>query len=132
MGLFFSGRRTKYCAEGLREPHVHLVVHQPHRHFRDPRGPLADLDAVEGVHVDQRKRLDVQLPLPAVQRLEHLDFQQAKLAVGDDQEIAAAAGRVEESQPGQLLVELLQLVLVALDALELGPQVVEKQAANRP
>ena len=55
VGTFVSGRRTKYCAEGLRQANVHLVVHQPHRHFGDPRRPFADLDAVESVHVHQRQ-----------------------------------------------------------------------------
>ena len=66
----------------------------------------------------------------AVQGREHLDFQQPQLAVGDHQEVAAAAGRIEETQAGKLLVELLQLALVALDPLELRPQVVEEQRAH--
>jgi hypothetical protein len=103
------------------------VVHQPHRNFRDPRRPLGDLDAVEGVHVHQRQGGDVQVPLPAVQGLEDLNFRQAQLAVGDHQEVAAPAGRVEKTQSRKLVVKLLELPLIALDPLELLPQIIKEQ-----
>ena len=49
------------------------MVHQPHRDLRDARRPLADLDAVKGVHIQLRY---VQA-LAVVQCLENLDLQQA-------------------------------------------------------
>ena len=105
------------------------MVHQPHGHLRDAGGPFADLDAVEGVHVHQQEPLDVQNPLN-LQRQEHLDLQQAQFAVGDDEEIAAAAGGVQEAELADLLVEAPQLGLVGPDALELGAQAVKEEGAD--
>ena len=45
---------------------------------------------------------------------QHFQLQHAQFAVGDDEEVAAAAGGVEKGQRAQLLVELEQLVAVAL------------------
>ena len=95
-----------------------------------PRRPLVDLDAVEGIDVDQRQALDIQVPLPLLQELEHLDFQRPEFAVGDDEKITATAGRIEKTKAGKLLVELLELVLAALDPPEFRPQVVQEQSAH--
>ena len=62
-----------------------------------------------------------------MEQLEDFDFQQAQLAVGDDEEIAAAAGGVEEAEAGELFVEASQFGFVALGALEFRAQVVEEQ-----
>ena len=127
-GRFLQRQAHEILAEGFREPNVHLVVHQPHRHFGDSRRPFADLDAVEGVHVDERKMLDVEFPLRAgVEQLEDFDFQQSQFAIGDDEEVAAAARRVEEAELRELLVEAPQFGFVALDALEFGAQIVEEK-----
>ena len=40
---------------------------------------------------------------------QHIDLQAAKLAVGDDEEVAAAAGGVEEPQRAELVPELPQV-----------------------
>ncbi len=90
-------------AEFLRDARVHLVVGEPQRDLRDPRGKLLDLDAVELVDVDAHQLLDVEEPLPALalqrqRRAQNLQLQLAQLAVGDDEEVAAAAGRIEERE----------------------------------
>ena len=119
-------------AEGFGEPDVHLVVHQPEGHLGDAGGPFGNLDAVELVHVHLRELVHVQrqLALGAVEDLQDFQFQQAQLAIGDDEEVAAAAGGVEEAQAGEALVEAAQLGLVLADALELGAQVVQEQGAG--
>ena len=45
--------------------------------------------------------------LPAVMAgAQHVQFQCAQFTIGDDQEIATAAGRVEEGEGAQLFVKL--------------------------
>ena len=68
--------------------------------------------------------------LAAVEQLEHFDFQQAQFAVGDDEEVAAAAGGVEKAQARKFLVEAPQFGLVAFDALKFGAQIVQEQRAD--
>ena len=54
----------------------------------------------------------------------------AQFAISDHQKVAASAGRIEEPQTRELLVELPQLVLVTLNSREFCPKLVEKQCAN--
>ena len=61
-----------------------------------------------------------------------LDLQGAQLAVGDDEEVAAAARRVQEAQRAEFVLEALQRgaavrVLARPQPLELGAQVVQEQ-----
>jgi len=108
------------------------VVHQPQRRLGDAGGPLLDLNAEHLVHVHAREQRDVGHGLPAIaHRIEDFKFEQAQLAVGDDQEVAAAAGGVEERERAQLLVERRQPAAVVPDRFELGPQVVEKQGVDQ-
>ncbi len=100
-------------------------------HLGDLGRELADLDAVELVHVHLDERLHREQLLARVARgAQHLQLQQAQLAVGDDQEVAAAAGRVEEGEQAQSLVEVEQPVAVVFDPFELAAQVVEKKRAD--
>ena len=62
--------------------------------------------------------------------LENFDFQQAQFAVGDDEEIAAAAGRIEKAESRELFVEAPQFGFAAFGALEFGAQVVEEKRAD--
>ena len=65
---------------------------------------------VRPVHVHLAEIADVEfLLLRAVQLPEDLDFQSAQLAVGKDEEVSAAAGRVEEFECAELLLESLQV-----------------------
>ena len=88
-------------AEFLGDAHVHLVVDQPQRDLGDLRREFLDLDAVELVDVDADQLVDVEELLAAgVAGAQHFEFQQAQFAVGDDEEVAAAAGRIAEVQRG--------------------------------
>ena len=115
---FLEREAHEVLAEGFREANVHLVVHQPHGHFGDARRPLADLDAVEGIHVHEGKALDVQLRLPriGIKQLENFDFQRPQFAVGNDEKIAAAARRVQKAESRDLFMESPQFGFVALGA----------------
>lgn len=107
------------------------MVHQPHRDLGDARRPLADLDAVKCIDVDQREKLNVQLLLlAAMERLEDLDLELAQLPVRNDKEVAAAAGRVEETQLREFLLEAPQLGFVLADLSEFLLQVVEEEGAD--
>ena len=90
------------------------MVHHPQRGLGYADRELPDLDTVELVHVDTREESDVEYILGAsacsgVNLTDDLDFKQAQLAVGDDEEIAAATGRVEESQLPQFFLESVQI-----------------------
>src|SRR3546814_3629417 len=61
--------------------------------------------------------------------LENFQLQQAQLAVGDDQEVAATAGRVQEFQRGQLAVQAGELLFVVAGLVQFHLQVVEEQWA---
>jgi hypothetical protein len=41
--------------------------------------------------------------------LEHFKFEATKLPIGDDEEIAAPAGRIDEAERAELVLKLLQL-----------------------
>ena len=82
------------------------MVHHPQRGFGDAGGKLLNLDPVELVNVDPRQGRGVKLALAfGVQLQQQFQFQRAKLAVGDDKEVAATAGRVEEGKAGQFVME---------------------------
>lgn len=95
-------------AEFFRDAQVHLVIHQPQRHLRNLDGEFFDLDAIELIDVDLDLLVDVEKARAGslVYGAQHFEFQRAQFAVGDDQKIAAAAGRVEEGERAQLFVEL--------------------------
>ena len=127
------------------QPVVHDVVHHPQRGFRDADGELADLDPVELIDVDDRevRHVDHQLTRPGrpgrtgrtvhrrAKLAEHLDFEQAEFPVGDDEEIAAAAGGIEEGHLTEALMEGSQRRLpppsARLDALQLRPEIIQEE-----
>ena len=118
-------------AEHVAHERVHLVVHEPHGDLRDLGGELLDLDAVELVHVHLHVGVDVEDALAAQEFLDDGELEDADLAVGDDEEVPAPAGGVEELQLGELFVELIKardagLALERLVLVELRPEVVEE------
>ncbi len=127
-------------AELRAQPVVHDVIHHPQRGLGDPRRERADLDTVELVGSDQRQAPDVNHVLarrarPRTQLPQHLNLKQLQLAVGDDKEVPATAGRVKEGHPPQPPVERSHLaapprVPPCLQPSELIPQVVEEQGAE--
>ena len=120
-------------AEGQAEAVVHDVVHHPHRDFGNARREFADLDAVELVDIDLRESGDVEdaLLLARIKLAQDIDFELAQFAIGDDEEVAAAAGGIEEGEAGQLFVQgLKRLRLAATErfrAGELRVKVVQKE-----
>ena len=71
---------------------------------------LAEFDPVELVDVDDRQGVGQRVELFAgMDLLQQRDLQRAQFAVGDDQEIAAAAGRIKEPQPREPVLETQQI-----------------------
>lgn len=108
------------------------MVHEPHRHFGDSGRPLLDLNAVEEIHPQLGEREDVELLLHpfacvAMKRPKHLDFKQTQFAVGDDEEISATAGGVEEFKSAQLFMKLPEHVLAVANLLELRAESVHEK-----
>ena len=93
--------------ERLAQAAVHDVIHHPQRRLSDAGRKLQNFDAVELIDVHHRERRHILhgLPLRAVNFEQHLDLQLAQLPIGDDQEVAAAAGRIEEAHLAQALLE---------------------------
>jgi len=98
------------ATEGFRESHVDLMVGEPEGGFGDERRELLQLDAVELIDVQAGEVADIEAErkLFAVLGPEDIEFEGAQLPVGDDEEVAAAAGRVEETQGGELVVKLVE------------------------
>ena len=51
---------------------------------------------------------------------QHLEFEQTKFAVADDQEVAAPASRVEEGECTESFVKLLEASSVCFDGFQFG------------
>ena len=72
--------------------------------------------------------MDVQyLGLAGIQQLEDFYFEQTQFAVGDDEEIAAAARRVQEAQCRDLFMESPELGFAPFGTLEFRAQVIEEE-----
>lgn len=125
---FFQRQAQEILAEGIADEHVHLVVDEPHGYFGNAGGELFVFDAVELVYIEPYNLADVEIALSVrVERFEYFKFEQAQLAVGDDEEVAAAAGRVEKLQGAELLLELGELVAVVFEAVKFVPQLIQEQ-----
>ena len=126
-----------HLAEGLRERDVGLMVGQPERDFGDARRELFDLDAVELVDVELGELVDGverHFVLCAVQFEEDFEFEFAEFPVGDDEEVAAAAGRIEEAEFAEFVLKLLEARgtaggLVGFDGFKFLPEIVETSCA---
>ena len=102
-----EGEARVVQAELLAELLVREVVHQVHRDLGDARRELLDLDAVELVDVNLgaaavtsvRQLALATRRVESLQSPQDLELEPTELSVRDDQEVAAAAGRVEEAQP---------------------------------
>ena len=95
-------------------------------------GNSSSLDAVELIDIAQDFALHVeQLGAVLVQGAQDIQFQHAQFPVGDHQEVAAAAGRVKEFQPGQALMKLGQPFPLVFDPVEFGPQLVQEQRPDQ-
>ena len=121
-------------AELQAQPVVHDVVHHPECGRGDAGRKFADLDAVKLILVDHRLHLELQLGGVRARRHrpQHFDFQRAQLSVGDDEEVATTARRVEQAQRAKSVPKLPQISHAAavpafLKVLEFSAQIVEEQ-----
>ena len=115
---------------------VHQVIHHPQCDFGNVRRKFSQLNPVELIHIDNRKQLRQNIELTmGTNLLEHLDFQRPQLAVGNDEKIAAAAGRIEKAQLTEPSLKGNHFrdaptVTTRLEVVELGTQSIEKQRFN--
>ena len=122
-------RLPEFQAEAV----VHDVIHHPQGHLGDPGRKFPQLDPVELIDIHHRKQTGQHIDLPSGPGFfQHLDFQGAQLPVGDNQEVAAAAGGIEETQSAEPLLEGEQFrkaaaVAAGLEPGELRPKIVEKE-----
>ncbi len=101
-------RRVLERYSGIVEPEslMNFIVgdmdHHPHGHLGDARRKFLEFDAVELIDRDarQQRRVDLLFAVLRAQSLQPPDF-----AIGDDEEIAATARRIEKRQPGELGLE---------------------------
>ena len=115
-------------AKFVADEHVHLVVDEPHGDFGDACGEFFVFDAVELVDVEPKDVSDVGDALTGFVKLaEDFEFEEAQLAVGDDEEIAASASGIEEFEGAEFFVELGEFVVVVANGLELAPKLVEEE-----
>ncbi len=78
----------------------------------------------EGIDVEES------LVVFAVEGFYHVEFEEAEFAVGDDEEVAAAAGGVEEFEGGEFVVEGGEFSGLGFDGFEFGAEVVEEEGAD--
>ncbi len=138
MGGFFEGQARERLAEGGRKAHVHLVIHKPHRGLRNSFGKLRNFNAIELIHINFGQESHIQrgpaakvLAILGMEGLQHLNFQKAQFAVGQNEEVSAAARGVKKGPICQFIVELSQTAVflrafIALYAGKFGVEVVEK------
>lgn len=97
-GAGFQGDANEEFSKRFRESHVDLVVGQPQGGFGDAHWEFFQFDSVKLVNVDAGNVADFEVEgeLLAMQGVENVEFEEAQFAVGDDKEVATAAGGVED------------------------------------
>ena len=124
-----DGDAGEVLAETVGDLHVAEVVHEPERDLGDFGGEGLDLDAVELRDADlaQIRNVEELAGVVPVQLLQHVHFEAAQFAVGDEEEVAASAGGVEERERRDLLVEGEDFM-----ALDRGQRTEDKGCLARP
>src|ERR1035437_4062009 len=106
---FLEGDADVALAKLQRQLVIHDMVHHPEGHLRNACGELAQLDAIELVYIDLAHLGHIQGQLAILTKgLQQVDFEKPQFAVGNNQEVSAATGRVEKSELGELLMERLK------------------------
>ena len=96
------------------------MVDQPHRHLRDLRRKLFNLNAVKLVDIQRNHRMHIKSFHPFFGNAQNFQFQQTQLAVGNHQKITAAASRVEKLQGAEFFMKLKEFVSVLFYFFKLG------------
>ena len=118
-----AGKRQKF-GKRLHLPkvlHVCLVFGDDQREAGDFGGEIAQFDAAK---VSER---DVAFALCFATALVDLVFDMAQLFVGDDEEVAAAAGGVKDADAGDALAQVEQFDFVVAGFFQLGAQCVKEE-----
>ena len=98
--------RLHVDAQQLFQLAVHLLLHEDDRGPGDARGPRVDLDAVELRQLDDRARTHA--PGDRGEPGDDAVLDAAQLPIGDDQEVAGAARRVEVVGLGERGLEVVE------------------------
>ena len=145
-----GGRAEGKDRGGLAEKALHLairlMVSEVQGSLRDPCRPFLDLDAEKVIQLDhdlsmfspvveEHRGLELVVILAGEFQLPdtHQDFgvQAAQFAVGDDQEVAAAAGGIHDPQLAELFTKVRQLFCVVHVVCEFLAQLVEEERTKR-
>ena len=108
------------------------MVHHPEGDLGNSCRELAQLDAIELVHIELAHLRHVERKLAVfAEGFQQVDFEEAQLAVGDDQKVSATARRVKETERCELSVEgfdrlAAPAVATLRQTLELIAQIVEE------
>jgi len=106
------------------------VFHEEHGDFGDLAGEVFELDAIELVEADAGMVAnEIELEI-GVEELEGREFELAEAMVGDDEEVTAAAGGVEEGEGGDFVEEGLELGFGGNGALKLSLELVEEEGLD--
>jgi hypothetical protein len=138
VGGIFEREAEIGLGEGFEDAKVGLVVHEPEGDLGDAGGPLFDLDAVELVDVDLGEAVDLikgEGLLAAVLSAENFEFECSEFTVGDDEEVAATAGGIEELELGEADAEGFETAgaatgAVFLDRFKFRSEGIEEQWVN--
>ena len=125
--------------EAVGDLHVAEMIHEPQRDLGDFGGERLYFYSVELRDIDlaQLRHIEELSGVVPVEFLQHIHFEAAQLAVGDEEEVAASASGVEERERGDLLVEgpeprFLCPALQGANRVELGAEGVEEERADEP
>ena len=99
------------ASEAVGDLEVAEVIHQPERDLCDLAGELLDLKPKElrDIHLAERRDVEKAARIVLVQFFQNIHLQPPQLAVGDQEEVAAPASRIEKLQRGDSRMERFKL-----------------------
>ena len=105
------------------------MVGQPQRDLGDLAGPVIHLDAEHLVHIDAGHDGADQLPgvVAAIPRPQRIQFQPPQFAIGNHEEVAAAAGGVEDPHAAQAPEQRIEPPRIPARRRQFGPQRVQEK-----
>ncbi len=117
-GVVADGVVDKIAAKIMADLLVHEVFGKKHGDLGDLAGEVFDFDAKKLVDGDLGGVVEEDHLPGFAEQFQNFKLELAQLLVGDDQEIAAATGRVEKGERGELAVEGFQFGDGTFGALE--------------
>ncbi len=107
------------------------MIHEPHAHRGNLAGKLFKLYAVELIDADLEQHGRIQHQGIAVLfHLQDVIFKLSQLPVGDDEEVAAAAGRIKKLKRGYFVMEGIKQGRGCLDLFKFCPEPVHEEGID--